>query len=111
MNTKANPVDVFLELPEGISTPELRVDLTEDLHKEFMLQIKEKISFDDATIYDIDGFRVEFSDGWGLIRPSNTTPCLVLRFEADTEDALERIKGEFKTLMLSINPDLVISFW
>jgi phosphomannomutase/phosphoglucomutase len=110
MNAKAKPVDTFAELPEGISTPELRVDLHESQHQDFMDQIKDKISFDDATIYDIDGFRVEFADGWGLIRPSNTTPCLVLRFEADSQAALDRIIGDFKSLLLSINPDLVISF-
>ena len=58
----------------------------------------------------VDGFRVEFKDGWGLIRPSNTTPCLVVRFEADNEAALERIKTGFRELLLSSNADLKLPF-
>ena len=110
MAAKAKPAEVFKELPEGVSTPEIRVDLTEEAHKTFMAQMKEKMAFEGAEIFDIDGFRVEFSDGWGLVRPSNTSPCLVLRFEADTEEALARIQGEFRSLMLAINPDLELSF-
>lgn len=110
MAAKSKPAEVFKELPEGVSTPELRVDLTEAAHKTFMAQMKEKMNFEGAEIFDIDGIRVEFPDGWGLVRPSNTTPCLVLRFEADSQEAMERIQGEFRTLMLSINPDLQLSF-
>lgn len=110
MAAKTKPAEVFKELPEGVSTPELRVDLAEDAHKSFMAQMQEKMSFEGAEVFDIDGFRVEFPDGWGLVRPSNTTPCLVLRFEADSQEALERIQGEFRSLMLSINPDLQLSF-
>jgi len=110
MAAKTKPTEVFKELPEGVSTPEIRVDLTEEAHKSFMAQMQEKMNFEGAQVFDIDGFRVEFPDGWGLVRPSNTTPCLVLRFEADSQEVLERIQGEFRTLMLSINPDLQLSF-
>ncbi len=110
MNAKAKPSDTFAEMPEGISTPELRIDLPESAHKPFMAELQEKIKFEGAEIIDIDGYRVEFSDGWGLIRPSNTTPCLVLRFEAESEEAMERIQGEFRNVLLAINSDLQLPF-
>ena len=68
------------------------------------------MSFDDGEVTTIDGMRVDFGDGWGLVRASNTTPCLVIRFEADNEEALRRIQGMFKAAMLKIAPDLVIPF-
>ncbi|NNE37212.1 MAG: phosphomannomutase/phosphoglucomutase, partial [Gammaproteobacteria bacterium] len=109
-SAKVKPAEFFAELPQGESTPELRIDLPETEHAKFMSDLKEKISFDDAEIITIDGFRVEFADGWGLIRPSNTTPCLVARFEADSPEALTAIQGKFKELFLSVNPDLSIPF-
>lgn len=110
MNAKLTPTEAFAELPEGISTPELKVNLDDKAHKPFMLVLKDKMKFDGAEIFDIDGVRAEFSDGWGLVRPSNTTPCLVLRFEAENQAALERIQGEFRNLLLSINSDLQLPF-
>jgi len=110
MNAKQKPTESFAGLPHGVSTPELRVDLEEAAHSAIMGQLKEKISFEGAEIIDIDGFRVEFPDGWGLIRPSNTSPCLVLRFEADDSGALARIQGQFRELLQSINPDLKLPF-
>lgn len=109
-NAKADPAEFFAELPSGISTPELKIDLSEAEHEKFMSDLEAKISFEEAEIISIDGFRVEFADGWGLIRPSNTTPCLVARFEADSQEALERIQGQFKDLIKSINPGLSVPF-
>jgi phosphomannomutase/phosphoglucomutase len=54
--------------------------------------------------------RVEFADGWGLVRASNTTPVLVLRFEADDEDALRRIQDDFRRVMLQVEPELRLPF-
>ena len=65
-------------------------------HYRFMEKFKQQADFDGADIITIDGMRVNFPQGWGLIRPSNTTPCLVLRFEADSEAALEEIKAKFR---------------
>jgi len=110
MNAKTKPVDVFNEMPGGVATPELRIDLTEDMHQSFMQEFQEKMAFEAAEITDIDGFRVEFKDGWGLIRPSNTTPCLIARFEGENQEALERIQSEFRSLLQSINPDLQLPF-
>jgi len=110
MAAKAKPSETFAEMPEGISTPELRIDLPETSHQSFMASLQEKMTFEGAEVIDIDGYRVEFADGWGLIRPSNTTPCLVLRFEAESQEALDRIQGEFRSVLLSINSDLQLSF-
>ena len=110
MNAKAKPSETFAEMPEGLSTPELRIDLPESAHQSFMTDLQGKMSFEGAEVIDIDGYRVEFSDGWGLIRPSNTTPCLVLRFEAEDQQALDRIQGDFRKVLLSINSDLQLPF-
>jgi phosphomannomutase/phosphoglucomutase len=109
-NSNVKPARFFAELPVADSTPELRIDLPETEHKKFMSDLEAKISFDDAEIITVDGFRVEFSNGWGLIRPSNTTPCLVARFEADSQEALEMIKGKFRELILSVNPEMNVPF-
>ncbi len=63
-----------------------------------------------ASISTIDGLRADYEDGWGLVRASNTTPVLVLRFEADDEAALARITEDFRRVMLQVNPDLSLPF-
>ncbi len=110
--TKAGvkPSETFAEMPDGISTPELRINLPEAEHQSFMADLQGKMTFAGAEVIDIDGYRVEFADGWGLIRPSNTTPCLVLRFEAESQQAMDRIQGEFRAVLLSINSDLQLPF-
>jgi phosphomannomutase/phosphoglucomutase len=110
MAARAKPADVFAKIPEGVSTPELRVDLPESEHRPFMDELKDRMDFAGAEVYDVDGFRIEFTDGWGLVRPSNTSPCLVLRFEADDQAALSRIKSQFHDLLLSVNPGLTLPF-
>ena len=67
------------------------------------------LKFGDGTVTNIDGIRVDFVDGWGLIRASNTSPVLSLRFEADTEEALARIKGVFAEQLANIDPSLSLS--
>ena len=66
----------------------------------------EESEFDGANVIDIDGIRVEFTEGWGLLRASNTSPVLVLRFEAETEDGLEGIKNIFYQNLKKITPNL-----
>ena len=110
MNLKSNPAEVFAALPDSVSTPELKIDMPESEHQAFMTMLEDKMSFEDSETITVDGFRVEFKDGWGLIRPSNTTPCLVVRFEADTPESLNRIRKLFKDLLLSIKPELNIPF-
>jgi phosphomannomutase/phosphoglucomutase len=76
----------------------------------FIKQMVAQADFGDAKVIDIDGLRVEFDDGWGLIRASNTTPVLVLRFEADNPQALERIQNQFREQLRKVKPDLALPF-
>ena len=108
--SKTKPAAVFAEIPDAVSTPELRVDLPEDSHRAFMEALKDKLDFPTAEVFTVDGYRIEFPDGWGLVRPSNTTPCLILRFEADNQEALARIQSDFHQLLLSVKPDLSLPF-
>lgn len=101
-NSKQSPTELLSELPDGVSTPELRLPLAEDQHAGFMKDLIEKMSVPGVEISDIDGLRIEYSDGWGLARPSNTSPNIILRFEGESEDALERIKSEFRAAIQSI---------
>ncbi len=98
--------EVFAELPDSVNIPDLRIDMADGEKLSFIEKLREIADFPDARITDIDGLRVDFADGWGLVRASNTTSSLVLRFEADTPDALCRIQGEFKALMQRIKPNI-----
>ena len=90
---------LFADMPEGVSTPELRVELPEASHQTCMQRLRDSADFPGAEIIDTDGVRVEFPDGWGLVRASNTSPVLTLRFEADNKPALERIQEKFRRLL------------
>jgi phosphomannomutase / phosphoglucomutase len=109
-NAKAKPTELFSELPEGVSTPELRMPLSEDQHGGFMEELSEKLSVSDAEIIDIDGLRIEYADGWGLARPSNTSPYIILRFEGESEAVLDRIKSEFRGAIQLVIPDAKLPF-
>jgi phosphomannomutase/phosphoglucomutase len=109
-NYSGKPVDAFAEMPGGVATPELRLAMPETEHVAFMQALKEKMPFQGAEIIDIDGLRIEYPDGWGLIRPSNTSPYLIMRFEAEDLSVLERIESEFKSALHLIDPDLQLPF-
>jgi phosphomannomutase/phosphoglucomutase len=102
--------EIFNELPNSVSTPELKCHTKEGENYAFMEKFQKAAQFPDANITTIDGIRADFSDGWGLIRCSNTTPCLVLRFDADNEEALEKIKEEFRTQILAVDESLTLPF-
>ena len=102
--------EVFQSLPDAVSTPELRVDLAEGQQGVFMARLLETANLKGAVLTTIDGLRADFADGWGLVRASNTTPSLILRFEANTEAALKRIKEEFRSLMHKVDPKLRLPF-
>jgi len=102
--------EIFADLPDSVSTPELNISLEEGENFSFVEALQSQAKFEDAKIITIDGVRVEFKDGWGLVRASNTTPSLVIRFEADNEEALERIKEVFREQMLKINADITLPF-
>lgn len=102
--------DVCGELPNAINTPELHVHMTEGEHYRFMEQISQTANFEDAQVTTIDGLRADFDDGWGLVRASNTTPVLVMRFEANNLAGMSRIQEIFRREMLKINPTLILPF-
>ncbi|OQW75489.1 MAG: phosphomannomutase/phosphoglucomutase [Proteobacteria bacterium ST_bin11] len=102
--------DVFADLPDSINTPELHVPMAEGEGVRFVEQLFSQARFKDGKIINIDGMRVEFADGWGLVRASNTTPVLTVRFEADSQDAMQRIQAQFRQLMLQIKPDIKLPF-
>ena len=104
------PQEIFDALPNSINTPELRIEFDEGEHYKFMDKLKQVAEFQNASVSKIDGIRVDFEDGFGLIRPSNTTPILVLRFEADNDAALLRIQQDFKQAIHNIDPNLTTPF-
>ncbi len=102
--------EIFEELPNSVSTPELKCHTKEGENYAFMEKFQKAAQFPDANITTIDGIRADFADGWGLVRCSNTTPCLVLRFDADNEEALEKIKEEFRAQILAVDDSLTLPF-
>ncbi|MFY8136071.1 MAG: phosphomannomutase/phosphoglucomutase [Aquimonas sp.] len=104
------PVEVFAELPKGVSTPELKIKMAEGAHYVFMDKFAQRARFEGAKLATIDGIRADWPDGWGLVRCSNTTPCLVLRFDADNEPALARIQDAFRAQLLALDPSLQLPF-
>jgi len=108
--TDTPPEAILNALPSSYSTPELKVQMKEGENHAFVEEFKQKARFEGAEINTIDGLRADFDDGWGLVRPSNTTPILVVRFDAESEQALGRIKEAFRRQMLALRPDLVLPF-
>ncbi|MBS3804004.1 MAG: phosphomannomutase/phosphoglucomutase [Oleiphilaceae bacterium] len=102
--------EIFEAFPEDPSTPELNVAVTDESKFELVERLAARGQFGDGNINTIDGVRVDYPDGWGLCRASNTTPVLVLRFEAESEQALERIKDVFRTNLKQVAPDLAAGF-
>lgn len=102
--------EVFADLPDSINTPELNVLMQEGEPPVFINKLLENAHFEGASVSTIDGLRADYADGWGLVRASNTTPVLVLRFEADSDAALTRIKEDFRRVMLQARPDLSLPF-
>jgi phosphomannomutase/phosphoglucomutase len=98
-------------LPDALSTPELNLRLAEGEPHPLIERLQREASFEGATqVITIDGLRVEFADGFGLARASNTTPVIVLRFEADDAAALARIQAQFRRVLLAVRPDLALPF-
>ena len=104
------PDALFETLPDGISTPEIKVDAPDGEPHEFVERFLASAHFEGARLSTIDGLRVDWPDGWGLVRASNTTPVLVMRFDADTTEAMARIQQAFREQLLAVQPDLVLPF-
>ncbi len=107
-----NASKVLESLPDSISTPEINVALAREGENHKLIEgLQRTAKFEGATdVNTIDGLRVEYPDGFGLMRASNTTPVIVLRFEADSDAALARIQEEFKKVLLGAKPDARIPF-
>lgn len=108
--TSKSVSEVFKSLPDSVNTPEIKIFLSDDQKPIFMQKFMSLSHFPSATINHIDGMRVDFSDGWGLVRASNTTPCLTLRFEADNSEALARIQTIFRDNLLKVDETLTVPF-
>jgi phosphomannomutase/phosphoglucomutase len=104
------PEQIFATLPKGVSTPELHIQMQEGQNHPFIARFRERAQFDGARITTIDGLRADWSDGWGLVRASNTTPVLVLRFDADNPTALKRIQDAFRAQILACDSSLTLPF-
>jgi len=101
---------LFDALPSAESTPELKVELQEGEQHAFIERFVAKAQFEGARINTIDGIRADWPDGWGLVRASNTTPVLVLRFEAESKERLAQIQKVFREQMLALDPGLTLPF-
>lgn len=109
--TDQSTSEIFGAIPDSINTPELNVVFERDgAHHEFIEAFAKNASFDGAKLTTIDGVRADFADGWGLVRASNTTPSLVIRFEADSEAALTRIQDEFRDTMKKTDASVTAPF-
>ena len=111
LSRSANPSTVLDALPDSPTTPELQVQLSEGENVRIIDAMTRNGGFDGATeIITIDGIRAEYPDGFGLARSSNTTPIIVMRFEADTPAALSRIQAQFKAAIQKVKPDVVLPY-
>ncbi|MBV8657901.1 MAG: phosphomannomutase/phosphoglucomutase [Burkholderiales bacterium] len=94
-----DPNALLAALPQGLSTPEIQIPMKEGEPHALLDRLKTSAKFPDAELITLDGLRVEYEDGFGLLRASNTTPSLVLRFEGDDAKALKRIQATFRKLL------------
>jgi len=108
--TERSTEEIFGDLPDTVNTPELNIQFAEGEHYAFMDQLKQQATFDGAEMNSIDGVRADYPNGWGLVRPSNTTPVLVLRFEADSENDIRHVQNAFRQELLKVQPDLELPF-
>ncbi len=111
LSRAADPSAVLKALPNATSTPELNIKMAEGEPFVLLDELKASARFTDAEeVISIDGLRVEYKDGFGLARPSNTTPVVVLRFEADNPAALARIQDDFRRVLRIARPKLELPF-
>ncbi|MCL1826053.1 MAG: phosphomannomutase/phosphoglucomutase [Betaproteobacteria bacterium] len=111
LSRHTNASEVLKSLPNAVCTPELNIKMNEGEPFELVRRLRENATFGEASeIITLDGVRVEYADGFGLARPSNTTPVVVLRFEADDSTALERIQQAFRKAIDGVWPGLQLPF-
>jgi phosphomannomutase len=105
LSRSANPSEVLNALPTSFSTPELNVPCAEGEPAHVVAELQRTAQFPGAEVNTIDGLRADYGDGFGLVRASNTTPVLVLRFEGHTPEALHRIETHFMAALRAVKPD------
>lgn len=111
LSKSADPSIVLNALPDNLSTPEQHIQMKEGEPHALISRLQKEAKFEGSQqVISIDGLRVEYPDGFGLMRPSNTTPVIVLRFEADNESALKRIQEQFRKIILDASPDAILPF-
>jgi len=111
LSRSANPSAVLEALPDAIATPELHIHTAEGDNFKLVEALQRNAKFEGADeVITIDGVRVEYPDGFGLARASNTTPVVVTRFEADSEAAIARIKAAFKAAITAVAPGVEVPF-
>jgi phosphomannomutase/phosphoglucomutase len=111
LSRSADPCAVLNALPSAINTPELHLHTAEGENFVLVERLRSQARFEGATqVITIDGVRAEWADGFGLARPSNTTPLVVLRFEGDTPEALARIQAAFRAAILAVAPGAKLPF-
>ena len=101
---------VFASFPVNLSTPEINIEVTEENKFQIIDRLQSEGQWGDASLTTLDGIRADFPKSWGLVRASNTTPMLVLRFEGETEADLEQIKTLFRQQLLALVPELNLPF-
>jgi phosphomannomutase len=114
LSRQVDPSAVLDALPTSFSTPELNVPCAEGEHHQVVAELLARVAdgrlrFDGGEVGTVDGLRVDYADGFGLIRGSNTTPVLVLRFEGHTPEALHRIEADFMAALRSVKPDAQVA--
>ena len=111
LSRSSDPSAALHALPDAISTPELQIKLNEGENYTLIAGMQKTARFEGAQeVNTIDGLRVEYADGFGLARSSNTTPVIVLRFEADNAAALKRIQEDFRRVILAAKPDAQLPY-
>lgn len=101
---------LYMDLPDSITTHEISIEFNDNKHFTFMDKFVKLPEFSEVNKIEIDGLKLMYEDGWGLVRCSNTTPCIVLRFEADSKKAMLRIQSTVKSAMLKIDKNLEVPF-
>jgi phosphomannomutase/phosphoglucomutase len=111
LSREVDPNKVLNALPQSMSTPELQIEVGEGENHALVARLQSETTFADSReVITTDGVRVEYNDGFGLVRASNTTPVLVLRFEAENQAALTRIQQELGRAILAVKPDVTLPF-
>jgi phosphomannomutase len=102
--------ELLLDLPSGPNTAEILIPVPEDQKFDLIEKVIAQADFQDGKLTTIDGLRVDFAEGWGLVRASNTAAALTARFEADSDEILQKIQARFKSALLTVDADLTIPF-